>query len=204
MEIFLNLPKLFSLIKPFRYFVTKIDTPFFTEEFPEKYPIGRDVDIISHSDDFNAITQICEEVVQAPPNFSKHVIRDSSNHIRFRIHAPHYFIRPMSRPYDKLINGLPLTKLHFQVDVSNILEKDYQIFSNKFLDSLFENLQNRNGINILDTDKEVTLRILSWHNSPNSIHHLDYITQYGNWQILENFKDESFRNFCQNELEKII
>jgi len=204
MEMFLKISTLFSCIKDLRYVVTKIDTPFFSDNFPEEYPIGRDVDIICHPDDLEKLVQISNEIIHEEPNFSKHLIYDNENHVRFRLQAPQYFMRLNPRHYDKLINGHPMTKLHFQVDISTTKEEDFKVFSREFLDSIFDDFSMRNGVKVLDINKECTLRMLFWKNSPKSIHHLEYISENASLKILENIEDEEFMSYCETILKRIL
>lgn len=204
MEMFLKLTTLFSSIENLRYFVTKIDTPFFSDKFPEEYPIGRDVDIICHPDDLEKLVQLSNEIIHEEPNFSKHLIYDNENHIRFRIQAPQYFMRLNPMPYDKLFNGHPMTKLHFQVDISTTKEEDFKVFTKEFVDSIFDNFSMKNGVKVLDSDRELTLRMLYWKNSPKATHHLDYILKNASLEILENIKDAEFKNSCKSILERIL
>ena len=204
MEMFLKLTTLFSSIENLRYFVTKIDTPFFNDKFPEEYPIGRDVDIICHPEDLEKIVQLSNEIIHEEPNFSKHLIRDNENHIRFRLHAPRYFMRLNPRPYDKLINGHPMTKLHFQVDISTTKEEDFKVFTDQFLDSIFDNFSMRNGVKVLDPLSESTLRMVYWKNSPKSTHHLDYLQKNASLEIVENIKEGEFKESCKSVLARIL
>jgi len=204
MEMFLKLEDLFESIKNFRYFVTKIETPFFNDKFPKEYPIGRDVDIICHKEDFPKIVQISDELIHAEANYSKHVIHDSDDQTRFRIQTPRYYIRLNPMPYDKLINGHPMTKLYFQVDISTINEKDFRVFKKDFLDSLFTDFSIRNGVKVLNPKAEAALRMMFWKNSPKSTHHLDYISENVSIEMLQNIQDQEFKIWCENILERIL
>ena len=118
MNLFLDLKKIFLLIDNLRYVAIKVDSPGFTSDFPFTYPVGRDVDIVCHKEDFNKIIKVCNDNIQFPEDHTYHVIRDNSTQTRFRVHAPGCFLRPNPRQTDKLINGKPWTQLHFQIDIT--------------------------------------------------------------------------------------
>lgn len=204
MEYFLDLEKIFSSAKSLKYFVTKVDTPFFNDQFPKQYPIGRDVDVICHPEDFSKFIQICRENFELPINYTRHIIDDSKNRKRFRAHAPAYFMRPDPCPYDKLINGLPMTKLHFQIDISTIEEEEYDVFTQNFKSSIFDDMLSFNNVNILPTEKEATLRLFFWKKSPKASHHGMYLLENGSRSIIKNYRDGEFKNSCFEALNKIF
>mgnify|MGYP001409321963 CR=1 FL=1 len=88
----LEIKKFFDSIKEFRYFVTKIETPFFSDSFPEEYPVGRDVDIVVHPKDFDKICCRCEEHVVPFDSLVRRLAKDSRNHYRYRIESLNYFL----------------------------------------------------------------------------------------------------------------
>jgi len=201
--MFLDLVGFFNSIKNLRYFATKIETPFFNDHFPEDYPVGRDVDLICHPEDFSRICCLCEEFIQPKEPFLRRIAKDTPKHFRYRIESANYFVRPNPSSYDKLIHGLPMTKLHFQVDISAISEKEYSCFSDNFISSIFDDLDTKNGINILDKDRESTFRLMFWKKSPAAVHHSDYISKNFDREILMNFRDGEIKEFAKNILERL-
>ena len=123
----LDMKNLFFELRDKRYFATKINTPFFKfdKEFPEMYPVGRDVDLIVHPEDFESICEIVQSYCQQQ-GMNYRVLHDSSAHQRHRLESSEYFLLPNAVATDKRRNGLPLTKLHFQFDISSVLEEEYQ------------------------------------------------------------------------------
>jgi hypothetical protein len=171
----LDLVSFFKEIRDFKYFATKIKTPYFCfdEPFPEKYPVGRDVDIVAHPDDYEKIKEVVEKFCLSHKMIYK-VIVDSKTHTRHRLESEEYFILPNATSKDKLRNGLPLTKLHFQIDISSIKDNDYfGIVISPILEDM-ENPTFINGVKILSDKNETLMRCLFYNNS-KSIHHKNFI-----------------------------
>tara|TARA_B100000686_G_C15889152_1_gene524778 strand:+ start:99 stop:425 length:327 start_codon:yes stop_codon:yes gene_type:complete len=77
----------------------------------------------------------------------------------------------------KLISGKPLTKLHFQFDVSSIEEPEY---SRVDLAPFFEDMEKPtivNGVKILQDKNEALLRCIFYAKS-RSLHHRNFIYNY--------------------------
>lgn len=201
---FLDLENIFSLVSHLRYVAIKIDAPGFTKAFPKIYPVGRDVDVVCHPEDFDRIVEICDNNIAYPKDFTKHVIRDGSAQTRLRIHSPEYFLRPNSRPTDKLIQGRPWTQLHFQIDITTTLNSDYENLTDSFLNSLFDEKEHLNGVKILSQKKESVFRLLSYEKSRKQSHHTEYLLRHANLEILEHFKNENFMNSCRKILIKLF
>ncbi len=176
-ECTLNLKELFENIKDTKYFVTKINTPFFKLEkkFPELYPVGRDVDLLTHPCDFENICSVVHKFCEKQDMVFR-IIHDSPTHRRYRLESPDYFLLPNAVPGDKLRNGLPLTKLHFQIDVSSIEENEYSGVDTKAFEADMNNPTFENGVKILDNKNEVLLRCVFYAKS-KSRHHRDFIYQ---------------------------
>jgi len=204
MNQFLDLEKIFSLASDLRYCAIKIDTPGFKKDFPKSYPLGRDVDIVCHTKDFDKLFKICDNNISYPKDHTRHIIRDSKTQARFRIHAPGYFLRPNPRPTDKMIQGKPWTQLHFQIDITTEKDRAYSHLSNEFLNSLFFNLKSVNGVNVLSSEKESVFRFLSLVKSKRSSHHSDYISRYGSLKILESLRCENFKNLHKDVLHNLV
>ena len=179
----LDITSVFKEIKDFRYFATKINTPFFDLEkpFPEMYPVGRDVDIITHPDDFECIVKAVDKFCKSQ-NMYHRIVYDSETHQRHRLESNEFFLLPNAVRGDKLRNGLPLTKLHFQFDVSSVLEEEYQTIN---ILPLVKNMDNpifKNGVKILSDTNEALLRCAFYAKS-RSLHHREFI--YRNRDFIE-------------------
>lgn len=190
-ECILEMNKLFSDLSNYRYFATKIKTPYFTldKQFPEKYPVGRDIDIVTHPDDFQKVLEIVEMYCKSQKMIYR-VIKDSPTHHRHRLESSEYFLMPNAVPTDKRRNGLPLTKLHFQFDVSSIEDSEY---SGICTDDILKNIESPlflNGIKILDDSNESLLRCI-FYTKGKSQHHRDFIYAHKDITKVSSIKDAS-------------
>jgi hypothetical protein len=180
-ECFLDLETFFRELESYRYFATKIKTPHFKleKEFPEMYPVGRDVDIVTHPHDFERIIEVVDSFCKKQKGIHR-IVHDSEVHQRHRIESTEYFIMPNAVSTDKLRNGIPTTKLHFQIDVSSIDDYDYMgIGKSGILDDM-DHPTFKNGVKILQDGNEALMRCVFYSKS-KTMHHRSFIY---------NFRDE--------------
>ena len=104
----LNLREYLNRIKDCEYAIAKFDSPYVPENFPDEYPIGKDLDILVSERDFGKINQITEEFLNGC------LIKKFPERVYYRIE----------------ING----KLHFQIDISIV---DLKILENKITKNIF-------------------------------------------------------------------
>tara|TARA_R110002020_G_scaffold59538_4_gene162249 strand:+ start:5105 stop:5728 length:624 start_codon:yes stop_codon:yes gene_type:complete len=201
MNEFLDLEKIFKLAEPLKYVAIKIDAPGFTKNFPKNYPIGRDVDVVCHEEDFHKFIKICDDNITYPQDHTKHIIKDSATQTRFRVHAPSYFLRPNPRPTDKMIQGKPWTQLHFQIDITTTSNGDYLELNKDFIDALYDKIEYLNCVKVLPTEKETIFRMLVVEKTRQLSHHSDYLKSHGSLTMLKNFKKENFKNSCKDILD---
>ena len=177
-ECFLDLVGLFKDLSSYRYFATKIRTPHFdkVKSFPEEYPVGRDVDIVTHPDDFESIVSVVNNFCKVQKG-SHRIIHDSNIHQRHRIESPDYFLMPNAVPTDKLRNGIPTTRLHFQIDVSSINDYDYVgIGKSGILEDMSDPIFD-NGVKVLRDGNEALMRCVFFAKS-KSMHHKNFIYKF--------------------------
>ena len=117
----INLINYFKQIQEINYALTKIDVPYNTSDFPNTYPVGKDLDIFVSIDDFEKIKKITN-------NFLKDYRKDfiikiicTKNNIRFRLENK--------------------KKLHYQIDIT--IEFD-SILENKIKNDIYNILSLNN------------------------------------------------------------
>lgn len=106
-----NLRLYLDKISNLNYVIIKYDVPYQTENFPDTYPIGKDLDILTT--DF-------DKLLKFTTNFIKWTkIIKKKNNVRFRLDG------------SKSVNGK--NKLHYQIDITfdNIYPK-YKIKKDNF------------------------------------------------------------------------
>lgn len=92
----INLRLYLDKISDFNYVIIKYDVPYQTKDFPDTYPIGKDLDILTT--DF-------DKLVKFTTNFIKWTkIIKKENNVRFRL--------------DGLTSVNRKNKLHYQIDIT--------------------------------------------------------------------------------------
>ena len=93
----LNLNNYFNEIKDINYALTKIDVPYNPKEFPNKYAVGKDLDILVSANDYNKIKTITIKYFKQYPLFTFKII-ETNNNFRLRLEVKN--------------------KLHYQIDIT--------------------------------------------------------------------------------------
>ena len=90
----LNLNNYFNEIKDINYALTKIDVPYNPKEFPNKYAVGKDLDILVSAKDYNKIKTITIKYFKQYSLFTFKII-ETNNNIKLRLEEKnklHYLI----------------------------------------------------------------------------------------------------------------
>ena len=93
----LNLNNYFDEIKDINYALTKIDVAYNPKEFPNKYAVGKDLDILVSAKDYNEIKTITIKYFKQYPLF-KCIIIETNNNFKLRLNEKN--------------------KLHYQIDIT--------------------------------------------------------------------------------------
>jgi len=114
-------------IKDFSYILINVDTPYMPKDFPESYPVGKDIDILIVPEEYEQIKNKTELLIANYPFYDCKVIEDTlgyrlrfekKNKLHFQIHIittfkglPLIFLRK-SIQERRLVNGyyVPLRK----------------------------------------------------------------------------------------------
>ena len=147
----LDLNKLFSKLENKKYFITKIDVPYVPQDFPEKYAVGKDIDLIVSRSEYMTIKTIVKIFSKEyESEFEQQWINeDDGFRIRFET------------------NG----SLHFQIDVKYSIDDIEDDF-------LIESLNNRikkNGYYITRPRFELKFRQNAFNKNKNKYWHLEWI-----------------------------
>ena len=141
----INLNEYLKFIKNLDYALVKIDVPYMTKDFPNSYPIGKDLDIIIRKEHFNNIINITNNFIKKfnYTNIFNIRIIQLKNNVKFRF----------------IVNY----KLHYQFDItideSNLL-LNKQIINNYYLLSL---------------ENEIKIREYEIKKNPNKLHHKEWL-----------------------------
>ena len=152
----LDLIKLFRKLEDVTYFVTKIDVPYVPQEFPEKYAVGKDIDlIVNHSEYFKMKTIIETFSKEYESTFEQRWINDKGgSRIRFETDG----------------------SLHFQIDIKYSIDD----IEDDFLKDALNNRTIKNGYYITKPKFELKFRKVSFDKNKNKYWHLDWINKYSN------------------------
>lgn len=144
----LNLKKLFDALGDIPYFLIKLDTPYAVQDFPENYPVGKDLDIITlpehYGDVINALGSL------DPSGFGLRMISNSSNH-RLRFET----------------DGV----LHYQFDVTCSFNKH---LDEDFLRMCMKHRLKKDGYYFLPTGYEIAFRLYEIAMEPQKKHHSEW------------------------------
>ena len=136
------------------YILIKTDVPYMPLDFPEKYPIGKDMDVIS-TDDYNNIVNkiIIFSKVYNDIFDIRTIIKDNNFRLRFEKNK----------------------KLHYQIDISNeFYSLPYWFIKN----SIDNKILKDNKYYIPEIRYEVIYRYYAFINNVKKIYHREYIKKY--------------------------
>jgi len=98
----LDLEEYFNLIKELEYFIIKLETPYVPKDFPKKYAVGKDIDIIVSSNDFDKIKEVTKIFSRNYSNYTILIYETDLNSFRLRFQED--------------------SKLHYQIDIRTLIE----------------------------------------------------------------------------------
>ena len=177
----INLNEFFNLLKDIPFVVLKNETPYAVNSFPDKYPHGKDLDILVTKKDFkNIISIIKKESKKYKDIFSVNFIKDND--------------------YKSKIRFLEGNKLHYQIDVSFIIEFCDNNFTNKIIES---KLKSRNYF-IPTKQYELWIRIIEYKLNNKKTHHLDYIIKNKNLINFSLIENKELKDYTHKLLNEII
>ena len=150
----LNLRALFELLdrRGMKYFLIKTDAPYMVDNFPDDYPVGKDIDMICLPDQFTDIKNDIFSIDYS--DFDVRVINQGDNYrVRFE----------------------EAGKLHYQIDLTCRypwhLDED-------FLRKCMENRVKKNGYYVLPPEYELGFRLYETVHDPQKKHHQRWVREH--------------------------
>ena len=147
--------EVFKQLSKTDYSVVKFNTPSIPADFPNSYPIGKDVDIVCTKENFEEVLSIIEGVLKKMLS-DDYLIRRayaSDNRTQIRIELENRLMYAFD--------------VYYQIDDIDI----------SFFEELIRQRQVHNGIYIATKSYELVLRIYEIMNYPQKAHHLYYVCQ---------------------------
>jgi hypothetical protein len=172
-------------IKNYNYVITKFNVPYMPDNFPENYPLNKDIDIICNKDDYenikNAISSFLEK---SNHNLCINKVVKKNNE---------------DKEYRALIRCELYSYLIFQFDIA------YQIggIKDSFISDMVNNKQLKNNFFISSIEYEIVIRLQEIHKYPYKKHHLDFVKSNLN-SINKNLCDKYLDFEWENEINANI
>lgn len=176
----IDLKKILLDIHDCQYVITKIDVPYMPLEFPDKYPLGKDIDIVcANIEEYKKVVGIIQANAE--------------------IYESAYKIRVVKKMDDGGEEYRTLVRfeqegqfLVFQFDVSSKCFPDNRSASN-FAEEMVVSRQS-NGIYYMPSvNYEMVLRLQEYYQHPAKVHHLEYVKQH--MKVLDEGLCEKYLNF---------
>lgn len=141
-----------EILEEYSYALLKVDVPFMPEDFPERIPSGKDIDILCGKEDMKAVK---EKLV--------HYIRKYTEYEIIEKNSP-----------DRLLLRMQLSgKLIFQIDCCC----KYEGIPEEFLEYALQSRGlSKKGYYILEPAVEAIIRKVAFESNPDKAYHLEYYT----------------------------
>ena len=138
-------------IGSYKYVLTKLDVPYMPKDFPQSYPLNKDMDILCDKEDYG---EICEKALEFSNQYSdkyeiKVINKGDNFRIRFELH----------------------NFLLYQIDISYSIKELNQCFVSKAIQRRIKN----NNYYIFDKKDELVIRLNEYIKNPQKTHHYIYI-----------------------------
>lgn len=148
----INFKEVLELLDEYRYALIKVDVPHIPEDFPERIPSGKDIDILCAKEDFEAVSSKLSDFVDRQTDYE--IVKRKSP--------------------DRLLLRYELSgKLVFQIDCCSSYEKIPDEF---LLYALRSRKRSDKGYYVLDPAAEAIIRRVAFEGNKKT-YHLEY---YGN------------------------
>lgn len=143
-----------SGLSQYKYYLTKTETPYQTEDFPDTYAFSKDLDIICAKEDFEKIAMYTQNYLDENVKQYEVIVKQQKDNIRFRIELKGFLI--------------------YQFDISCAIEG---------LDALFvaDSLSRRelkDGYYVSTLEDEIVIRKNEYYKHPEKMHHAEFLKKY--------------------------
>ncbi len=144
----LDIKSVLNSIAEFNYVITKFDVPYMPSDFPNTFPIGKDLDIICLKFDFKQLTQmLLLKLKDLNSGLSLRIVKKNKFHHLYRLELNSYLI--------------------FQIDVACELDS----MSDLFIEDMIKERVFIREIPVPTIDYEYMIRSSEFLKHPNKKHH---------------------------------
>lgn len=151
----LNVDAVIETIRSYDYVLTKMDVPYMPKDFPQSYPIGKDIDIVCSTNDFQKICDAISEALHAMQlHYEIRLIEESDTHKQIRVEN--------------------CGELIFLFDVFSKLENIDENFTKEML----RNRTKQRNYYIPTISYELIIRLFEFFTHGEKKHHLEFIQNY--------------------------
>lgn len=148
----LELKELFNELNKYEYIIIKTDTPYSPKNFPNEYPIGKDLDIFSSEKDYKKVNEVLFDFADKYKN--KFNIRVIEQDAKYRVRLEKF------------------GQLYYQLDNNYLTDNNT---SSVFIEDAIQNRIFVNGYYTIPIEYEIVFRLSEIKSYPHKKHHIDYV-----------------------------
>ena len=148
----LELKELFNELNKYEYIIIKTDTPYSPKNFPNEYPIGKDLDIFSSEKDYKKVNEVLFDFADKYKN--KFNIRVIEQDAKYRVRLEKF------------------GQLYYQLDNNYLTDNN---ISYVFIEDAIQNKIFVNGYYTIPIEYEIVFRLSEIKSYPHKKHHIDYV-----------------------------
>jgi len=150
----IQISKFLSEINMLEYALIKTKTPYMVKDFPKNYPLSKDLDIITGTEDYESVIQKAIEFAQAYKDRYDVIILNKSDRVKIRF----------------MLKGF----LCYQLDISCGVEG----LKPEFIERALRRRVFKRGYYTLRNDDEILIRALEYVKDKSKTHHFIYLRNH--------------------------
>jgi hypothetical protein len=159
-NISIDVKEALERIIKYSYVITKFNVPYMPDNFPEKFPLNKDLDIICKEGDYQNIKDAIHSfLLKYQSGFNINLVT------KYNISG---------REYRTLIRCELNSYLIFQFDISYQIEGIDDVFISEMIDNRYA----KKNYFLPSVEHEIIIRLLEIKNYPKKTHHFDFVKSH--------------------------
>ena len=154
-------------LSQYKYYLTKTETPYQTNDFPDTYAFSKDLDIICVREDFDKIAKYTQNYLDNNVKQYEIVTKQQNDNLRFRIELKGFLI--------------------YQFDISCAINGLDELF----VDDSVSRRKMKDGYYVSALQDEIIIRRNEYYKNPTKVYHVEFIKKYQ--EEFEKFRIENLR-----------